>query len=244
MTFTVAAIAQAFPTLAAQGSDGTAGFVVVSLASFGVALAAQQGTTTPIGPNEFWVRMRAPGAADQTLRRLYATTPQLDIDHLTLLSDVRAATELSPVGAGMRALPLLSALAALTLAALGALIQTLAAARRERVRIAILRTLGMSQRDLTLLPLQEVLLTQALGLLVGSVVGAVLIFAVAPLLGMIEAASAPTPGGGPPIVTVVPWQGFAVFAGLLLLMVVIVISVSVQRLTRMSLNSELRISED
>lgn len=245
MTFTVAAIAQAFPTLAAQGSDGAAGFVVVSIADFSAALAAQQGTTTsPIGPNEFWARMTAPGVADQALRRLYATTPQLDIDHLTLLSDVRAASELSPVGAGMRALLLLSAFAALALAALGALIQTLAAARRERVRFAILRTLGLSQRTLTLLPLQEVLLTQALGLLVGSAIGAILIFAVAPLLGMIEAASAPILGGGPPIQTLIPWPDFIALAGALLLLTLFVVRVSVWRLTRMNLNRELRISED
>ncbi|MGH2501038.1 MAG: FtsX-like permease family protein, partial [Ktedonobacterales bacterium] len=245
MSFTVAAIAQAFPTLTAQDSDGAGGFVVVSLASFGAALAAQQGTTTPpIGPNEFWAHMTTPGAADQALQRLFATSPQLDIDHLTLLSEARATTELSPVGGGMRALLLLSAFAALALAALGALIQTLAAARRERVRFAILRTLGLSQRTLTLLPLQEVMLTQALGLLVGSGVGAALLFAVAPLLGMIEAASAPVPGAGPPIQTVIPWQGFVALAGGLLLLTLIVVSISVWRFSRISLNRELRISED
>jgi putative ABC transport system permease protein len=242
MILTVAAIVQAFPTLAAQDSDGSAGFVVVSLVGFGTALAAQG--TPPIGPNEFWARMTTPGAADDALQRLFATAPQLDIDHLTLLSEVRAATELSPVGAGMRALLLLNALAALALAALGALIQTLAAARRERVRFAILRTLGLSQRTLTLLPLEEVLLTQALGLLVGSVVGAVLVVAVAPLLGMIEAVSAPLAGGGPPIQTIIPWHDFAALVVLLLLLTLIVVGVSVWRLTRLSLNRDLRISED
>ncbi len=240
MTFTVAAIAQAFPTIAPGAAPG--GFVVISLPSFASAVAAQQGSTiSPVGANEFWLRMTAPGAANRALQNLMASQPQLDIDHIALLSDTLAATQVSPAGAGLRALLLLSAGVALLLASLGALIQTLAVARRERVRFAILRTLGLSQLELTLLPLEELLLTQALGIGVGSAVGAALLFAVTPLLRVIAAASQVA---GPPPLLVIPTGAIAGLYGAFAMGTLAVVALTAWRLWRAQVSGELRISED
>ena len=89
------------------------------------------------------------------------------------LNDALAEASTNPISTGMRGLLLVGAITAALLAILGSVVQSLLAARQRATQFAVLRTIGMSARQLAGLLLGEQVVVYLFGMLGGTLLGAV-----------------------------------------------------------------------
>jgi hypothetical protein len=215
----VGAVIQEFPTL--YPAHATAGFVVLNLNDYlGAALRASSGVGAappPMGPNEYWLRAAADPASRVALSRALARSSHtLDLASTVDRQMLLAAIASNPVQAGMRGLLLVGTLVALAQAVLGSLVQSAVAARQRAVQFAVLRTVGMTGRQLATLLLGEQIVVYLFGLLGGTLLGLVLATATLPFLQFSDTQVDPSTLGVPPyVLTVVPASLVWLYAALL-----------------------------
>ena len=111
------------------------------------------------------------------------------------LADQVSQIASNPVSAGMRGLLLVGAVTAALLAILGSIIQALLATQQRARQFAVMRTVGMSGRQLTLVLLGEQVIVYLFGLLGGTLLGLVLVTATLPFLQFSDTTINPATGG-------------------------------------------------
>ncbi len=241
--FVVGAIVSDFPTLYPQQYPD--GFIVVGQQSFDQAIkAANPGAGIVLGPNEFWVLTDGNAAHEAAFTHYVGEHPELDTDTTLSLRDTLATAQANPVGSGMRGLLLIGAIMAALLAVLGAIIQSALAARQRATQFAVLRTLGVGNRELTQILLSEQSVVYVFGLVGGTALGALLVTATLPFLQFSDRPVDPALLGTPPYVLVTDPRALGVFYLALLLAFVVALLIAARYAATVGLGRALRLGED
>ncbi|MBF6591016.1 MAG: FtsX-like permease family protein [Ktedonobacterales bacterium] len=238
--FVVGGIIKAMPTL----FDTDTGYIITSATDLLAASASINGFDTPVnGPNEYWLRT-ANASADASVGANLLGNADLFVSTVTARRALTQRFESDPVAAGMTALLLAGALLAAALAVLGGLVQAAGSARQRVIQFAILRTLGLSRRELTNIFLLEQLVMYAFGLVGGLLLGLVLSGATLPYLAFSAILTDPTPPGIPPYVLVVNARDVLLFFAALALAFLLGLLWQRQVAVRVVLDRTLRLGED
>lgn len=210
-------------------------------------------------PNEVWVAtdsgIPAPGELDQlraeneTALLRYSATARVDrqlsglrlrsgpvYDRLTEL----AAVSVDPlVSEGWRALLGVAFVTVLVVSAVGFLVHTRVSFRNRLASFALLRTMGLSMRQLLLLALLEQAIVVGVAIALGIFMGTRLGDTIIPYL----ASSGQDATVVPPMTLEIYWTGFATTFGLLAIVFVAVIAVSLISVYRMAIHRVMRMGE-
>ncbi|MEU1126453.1 ABC transporter permease [Streptomyces sp. NPDC005899] len=165
------------------------GSLLLDLRAVSEVLSHRPGAT--LAPTEWWLST-APGDGPEVAAGLRAL-PGTDPAQVRVRDEaVRELTD-DPLGAGPRsALPAV-AVAAVALSAVGFAVGLVGSRRERAAEFAVLRALGASRRRLARMLAAEHGVLIALGLLIGSALGAVLTRAVVPLVVLTGQAARPVP---------------------------------------------------
>lgn len=239
--FTVGAIVHEFPTLYPQHAPG--GFIVLSLRDNLMAIgAADSGTSAP-GANEFWLRTSSTPTVQTSLTQaLNQINP--DAHDVLSLHDIASATAANPTAAGMRGLLLVGAFTAALLAILGSTIQSLLASRQRSEQFAVLRTVGMTSRQIGQLLLSEQLIVYLFGLIGGTLLGMILTMATLPFLQFSDVTLDPSQLGIPPYTLAFNVGGVLLFYLALLVAFALALTIASRFAASIGLGNALRIGED
>ncbi len=241
--FVVGAIVSGFPTLYPQQYQG--GFVVVDQTSFDQAVnAGNPNAGIVLGPNEFWMLTDGSAAHEAALTHYVANHAELDVDSVASLRDQLATAESNPVSSGMRGLLLIGAFMAALLAVLGAIIQSALAARQRATQFAVLRTLGVGNRELIQILLSEQSVVYVFGLVGGTALGALLVTATLPFLQFSDRPVDPALLGTPPYVLVTDPHALGIFYLALVLAFVVALLIAARYAATVGLGRALRLGED
>lgn len=187
-------------------------------------------------PNEYWVGLNEPGApvADQLLAAPYSS-PQVT-SRVTRAEVLRT----DPIALGTVASLSLGFVAATVFAAVGFAVSATVSARERLTEFALLRALGLSNKQLSVWLVIEQSALVVASLVLGTVVGAVLAALILPLISITQggAAAVPAPEVIIPIGTIAGLE-MAVVAALL-----VIVGGLALTLRRIGLGSVLRIGED
>lgn len=243
VTFTVGAVVHEFPTLYPAREVG--GFVVVDMSDYFSAVKANllSSDTSELGANEFWVRA-SPDAGQRAALIQALQQPEFGASRIANLADEEEANASNPISAGMRGLLLVGAITAALLAVLGSIIQSLMAARQRARQFAVLRTFGMSGRQLTGLLLGEQIVVYFFGLFGGSILGIILVTATLPFLQFSDSSIDAARLGVPPYLLAFNAPNAALFYVALLLAFAVALAIAARYATRLGLGSTLRLGED
>ena len=243
VTCIVGGVVQDFPTLYPSRLPGS--FIVVNLRDYFAAINADSaglGDQTT-GPNEFWLRTTGDVGQEQALLRNLPAPPQNSVDVRTLRREQEQNAG-NPLGAGMRGLLLVGAVTAALLAILGTLAQAAVATKQRARQFAVLRTLGMSGRQLARLLLGEQSAIFGFGIAGGIVLGLVMLTATLPFLEFSDAAIDPSTLGVPPYqLAFNPLTLLAFFAALALAFVLSLL-LTTRYASALGLGDALRLGED
>jgi putative ABC transport system permease protein len=242
--FQVGAIVRDFPTLYPGQAPG--GFVVAGLNdALGAITVGDQGSAQQVGPNEYWLKLSTDPARRAALSGFLAHNgSQLNIARVDDRRQLAASIASSPVQAGMRGLLTIGALIAAALAVLGSIVQSALVARQRLVQFAVLRTLGMLNRQLTNLLLGEQIVIYAFGLLSGTVLGLVLVTATLPYLQFSDTTINPAQLGVPPYLLAFDPVRMLQFYAVLLGAFVLGLLVAARVASTAGLGNTLRLGED
>lgn len=244
MALRVGAIVNSFPTMYAP--EGGAGFVVVDQADLIAALSnPNMGNIPHSGPTEYWLHTHdASGettALDAALVKLQLETVVTDLtDRRTLTQQL----EREPVTAGIGGLLLIGTALVTLLALLACFLQAAVAPRHRGTQFAILRTLGMTGRQLLALLLTEQTVVYIFGLVGGVLFGLVLSTATLPFLQFTSALDDPASVGVPPYILSFNVLGTALLAGVLVVGFALSLALEAAAALRAGLGTALRIGED
>jgi ABC-type lipoprotein release transport system permease subunit len=245
----VGATVNEFPTLYPAAEPG--GFIVVDLNDYLSVLR----TDAPAGmdpsafsPNEYWMRTTSNGSQHAKLMQ-QLTNPAIIPEEnaqtqIYSLPDQMSQIAGNPVSAGMRGLLLVGALTAALLAVLGSIVQALLATQQRGRQFAVMRTVGMSGRQLTLVLLGEQVVVYLFGLIGGSLLGLVLVTATLPFLQFSDTTIDPAKVGIPPYVLTFNGQTILYFYAALLLAFIVALVIAARYATRIGLGNTLRLGED
>lgn len=241
--FVVGAIVSDFPTLYPQ--QYPAGFMVVSQTAFDQAVqAGNPNAGVVLGPNEFWVLTDGNAAHEAALTSYVRNHPEYDTDAVVSLRDTLATAQANPVSDGMRGLLLIGAIMAALLAVLGAIIQSALAARQRATQFAVLRTLGVGNRELTQILLSEQSVVYVFGLVGGTALGALLVSATLPFLQFSDRPVNQAMLGTPPYVLVTDPKMLGMFYLALVLAFVVALLIAARYAATVGLGRALRLGED
>ena len=249
-SFVVGAIADEFPTLYPGNEPG--GFIVMDLNDYLTALRAdsQPGTDPNMfSANEFWIRTsrnaRQLAQLDQALASpdIIPAGGFADTHTYSLAEQVSQNTS-NPVSAGLRGLLLVGAVTAAVLAILGSIVQALLATRQRARQFAVMRTVGMSGRQLTLVLLGEQLVVYVFGLVGGTLLGLLLVTATLPFLQFSDTTINAATVGVPPYILTFDGQSILYFYIALLLAFLVALLVASRYATSVGLGEALRLGED
>ena len=242
--FTVGAIVQDFPTLYPTQTEG--GFIVLDVNdALGAIAVASAGNTTHLGPNEYW--LKTSGSASQRaalVRSIQNDRANLQLDTLVDRQAMQQSISGNPVQAGMRGLLTAGALIAAALAVLGSVVQSALAARQRVVQFAVLRTMGMANRQLAGLLLGEQLVVYLFGLLGGTILGAVLATATLPYLQFSDTTINQATLGIPPYRLAFDVTSTLEFYGILAVAFIVALVIAARFAVRVGLGKTLRLGED
>jgi putative ABC transport system permease protein len=256
--FVVGAIVADFPTLYPTHASG--GFVLASSADYfagivNVLAKANAGgastgsptitpsNTTKLGANEFWLRTDGNAQHQAALLKALSQPDPAQTGVLTL-GEAQAEASTNPISTGMRGLLLVGAITAALLAILGSVVQSLLAARQRATQFAVLRTIGMSARQLAGLLLGEQVVVYLFGLLGGTLLGLLLVTATLPYLQFSDAAVDPSQLGIPPYQLAFSAQGILLFYLALLVAFALALLVAARYASTIGIGKALRIGED
>src|SRR5487761_2004360 len=240
--FVVGAIVSGFPTLYPAQYPG--GFIVIGQRAFDQAITTENpGAGIILGPNEFWLLDDGSAAHEAALTSYLANHPELDAQSALSLRDQLAIAQANPVSSGMRGLLLIGAIMAALLAVLGAIIQSALAARQRATQFAVLRTLGVGNRELTQILLSEQSIVYVFGLVGGTALGALLVTATLPFLQFSDRPVDPTLLGTPPYILITDPKALGMFYLALLLAFVVALLIAARYAATIGLGRALRLGE-
>ncbi len=237
--FRVGAVVQDFPTMYDRNGHG---YMIVDLNDYLGVVNGLSGNDLS-GPSEFWLRSADDGAALRRLRAALAQ-PEFDFQQIIDRRALQAAAEQNPLQAGLRGVLLLGVAAAGALAVLGSLIYSALTARQRATQFAVLRTLGASGGQLVRLLLGEQLAIYLFGLLVGTVLGALLATATLPYLEFGGGQSDAATQSVPPAVLAIHWPSVGLFYSALALALLLALLWMASYANRLGLGRTLRLGED
>lgn len=242
--FTVGGVVSEFPTLYPARAEGS--FIVADAHDLLAAVVAGGGgdTAGTIGPNEFWLRLSANGQRTALLQAIESAKYDLSVDRVDSLSDALNDEATNPVTAGIRGLLLIGAITAALLAIIGTVAQTVMAARQRATQFSVLRTLGLSRRNLRSVLMAEQLVVYAFGLVGGTALGLVLSAAVLPYLQFSDSTIDPSQLGVPPYRLSLNPVGTGGFYAALFIAFALALALASRAATRSGISDALRIGED
>ncbi len=259
--FVVGAEVAEFPTL--YPTHATGGFILADSADYFAAIVNAEinanggatfqtgpGSTPPtppdtsrLGADEFWLRATGdPRQEDALLRALNQPDPNLA--SIVTLRQARADADANPVSAGMRGLLLVGAVTAAVLAILGSVVQSLLASRQRATQFAVLRTVGMSARQLAGLLLGEQVIVYFFGLIGGTLLGLLLVTATLPFLQFSDTTVDPSKLGIPPYQLAANPATILIFYAALLGAFLLALLVAARYAATIGIGKALRIGED
>ncbi|MFJ7997309.1 FtsX-like permease family protein [Streptomyces sp. NPDC096310] len=169
----------------------SAGGLLLDLRAVNAVIAAR--TDRALTPNEWWLSTD-PGATARVASALRDRDDGGSGPGQVLVRDETAAGLLGdPLGEGPRAALIAVALAAAALAAVGFAVAAAASLRERTAELAVLRALGAPRRGLATLVVTEQGALIAIGLAVGTALGALLTWALVPLTVLTTRAGRPVP---------------------------------------------------
>jgi putative ABC transport system permease protein len=248
-SFVVGAIASEFPTLYPGEEPG--GFIVLDLNDYLSALrnTAQAGVDpSSFSANEFWMRTTSNANQHAELIKQLASPaiiPQENASTQTFsLADQASQIESDPISAGMRGLLLVGAVTAALLAVLGSIVQALLATQQRARQFAVMRTVGMSGRQLTLVLLGEQVVVYLFGLIGGTILGLLLVTATLPFLQFSDTTVDPAKVGVPPYLLTFNGVTILYFYAALLIAFVFALLIAARYANSIGLGKALRLGED
>jgi len=191
-------VASALPTTETTAQDG--GALMVDLRAVDRVLQARYGSG--LAPTEWWLRTAAPGATAAAVRAL----PDVDPEQVVVRDEIAAQLRDDPFGAAPEAALVAAAGVTVLFASLGFAVSAVGAIRVRDDEFAVLRALGTPRRRLARLVAVEHGVLVALALLVGTALGAVLTYALVPLVVLTGQATRPLP----PVLVELPLPRLAV----------------------------------
>ena len=250
----VAGIIDYFPTLNPEESS----FVIMDYEAAHTLVNARRHTGERV-PNEAWLMTEAGTPSIEELEMLkdeaggsrlrYTATSSVERniellrlrsgpinDRLSLLANVSVDPLVSE---GWRALLGVAFVTVLIVSAIGFVVHTRVAFRRRLAEFALLRTIGLSMRQLLLLILLEQLIVVGVAVAIGIFMGTRLGDTIIPYL----ARSGQDANVVPPMTLEIYWTGFATTFGLLAIVFAVVITISLVSVYNMAIHRVMRIGE-
>lgn len=238
--FVVGAIVHDFPTLYPLHAPG--GFIVLNLQDNLGAISNAGAKATP-GANEFWLRTSGTAATQTAVTQALKTLNPTVRDVLSL-RDTAIVNTTNPIAVGMRGLLLVGAFTAVLLAVLGSIIQSLLASRQRSELFAVLRTVGMTSRQIGQLLLSEQFVVYLFGLLGGTALGLLLTVATLPFLQFGDVTLDSSQIGVPPYALTFNASGLLYFYLALLVAFALALIIASRFAASIGLGKALRIGED
>jgi hypothetical protein len=226
---TVAASVHDFPTL----SPDTGG-VVVDLSTYVAALYLGAGEVA--APGE-WLIDAAPGR-ERAVARLLRAPPYSSAEVADRAGIVDRLTR-DPVALGISGALSLGFVAAAVFAVVGFAVSAAVSTAERTTEFAVLRSLGLSDRQLSAWLALEGGIVAALALAGGILLGALVAWLVLPYVSLAGEGGRPFPE----VVVELPWQAVAVLTGSLLAALAVVLAVQILLLRRLALGPALRAGE-
>ena len=243
-----------FPTLNPEESS----FVIMDIDAAHNLVNARRNTGERI-PNEAWIKTEAGTPSIEQLqimkdeaegsRLRYSATSSVErnlellrlrsgpvSDRLSLLAGVSVDPLVSE---GWRALLGVAFVTVLIVSAIGFVVHTRVAFRRRLAEFALLRTIGLSMRQLLMLILLEQLIVIGVAVAIGIFMGTRLGDTIIPYL----ARSGQDANVVPPMTLEIYWTGFATTFGLLAIVFAVVIAISLISVYRMAIHRVMRIGD-
>ncbi len=196
----------------------------------------------PFIPDELWIASSTTGAARESLLESlksiegFSSTNVLDREERFQANDA----SVDPlVDAGWRALLFIAFSAVLLLSCLGFLVHAYSSFRSRQVQFAIMRTTGLSGRQLMMLMWLEQIVIIAVGLALGTWMGSRLGATIMPFLGHDDF------GGKvvPPFVMVIDWGALLITYAVMLVIFAVITLALIVLIRRLSLSRILRVGE-
>ncbi|MGZ3679427.1 MAG: FtsX-like permease family protein [Ktedonobacterales bacterium] len=242
--FVVGAVVHHFPTLySGTAQDRSNGNIIVSQQNL-IAALQHIGGASVFGPTEYWLRTTTNSAETRQREQLLHTNPTLYAATLTDRRALAARYLSDPLNAGMGGLLLVGAALAALLAVLGCMVQSSVSASQRVTLFAILRTLGMTRRQIRALLLSEQSVVYLFGSLSGSLLGMVLATATLPFLQFSGSLQDPATLGVPPYILTLDFSHTAIFYATLLVTFVAALVAGSWIALRAGIGKVLRIGED
>ena len=226
----VTGVVHGFPTLPAEASGA-----IVDLPTFVAANYLSDGTV--IGPTEWWIET-TDGRSSAVARRLQAP-PYTSNEVVDRVARAHALTT-DPVALGISGALLLGFAAAAVFAVVGFAVSAAVSAAERTTEFAVLRSIGVSARQLSGTLALEGGLVVALALSAGTALGAGLAWLVLPFVSLTGEGGRPFPD----VLVVFPWRTAAWLDLAMLAALGVVVAVQIQALRRLPLASALRAGED
>ena len=226
---TVAGSVHDFPTLPPD-----TGGVVVDLSTYVAALYLGAGEVA--SPGE-WLIDAAPGR-ERAVARLLRAPPYSSEEVADRAGIVERLTR-DPVALGISGALSLGFVAAAVFSILGFAVSAAVSTSERTTEFAVLRSLGLSDRQLSAWLALEGGITVALALVGGIALGALVAWLVLPFVSLAGEGGRPFPG----VVVELPWQAVAVLTGSLLAALAVVLAVQIVLLRRLALGPALRAGE-
>lgn len=237
--YQVGAIINDFPTMY---DDTAGGYLIANIKDYFNALTSEG--LLGASPSEYWLRTTPSAVAAAQRARDYLGANFSFVSGTTNRRQVLTQYLSDPLTSGMTSLLLVGAFTAALLSALGSVAQMTLEARRRATNFAILRTLGVSGRQITAVLLGEQLFMYVFGLLGGTALGLLLSTATLPLLQYSSATVDPLTLGVPPFVVELNLLGSVIFYGALCLVFAFSLALGVWLAISGGLGAALRLGED
>jgi putative ABC transport system permease protein len=221
-----------FPTFSAQQNRN---LLVGNLARLQYATSRTTGAGDGSYPNEVWTS--APGTTDTAAALKKAGIVP---DRVVSVADLRATQQRDPlIAASWEGILFISFAAILLLAALGIIVYSLLSARARSLEFAVLRTMGLSKRQIVGVVSFEQVFVAAAGLIAGTSLGFPLSRLMIGYMGVTENGDQVVP----PFVSSVSWQAvLTTYLGLGVVFVVATIAL-VLLYARLAVSRALRMGE-
>ena len=225
----LAGSAKGFPTL-----PGSMGGVVVDLPTYAAAEWLTDGTI--LKPTEWWLDVDGP--ASPVAARLAAPpySSELVIDRAARAR----ALSTDPVALGISGALYIGFAAAAIFAVIGFAVSSAISAAERKTEFAVLRSVGLSRRQLSGALAIEGALTACLALAAGTALGVLLAWFVLPYVSLSGEGGRPFPE----VIVHFPWRTALLLEGALLLALAVVVALEIRVLARVRLAPALRAGED
>lgn len=244
ISFVVGAVVHHFPTMySGQENAQGDGYIIVNQRDLITALQHLSGVSS-LGPTEYWLRTTGDSNTSSQREHILKTTATLYVSTLTDRRTLDTRYLSDPLNAGMGGLLLVGAGLAALLAILGCVVQSSVSAS-QRVRLfAILRTLGMTRRQIRTLLLSEQSIVYVFGLFSGSLLGVMLATATLPFLQFSGSLLDPATLGVPPYILTFDFSHIAIFYAALLFTFIAALVIGSWVALGVGIGKVLRIGED